>query len=417
MDIEQKLVPNTNSARWGTLAVFFADGAAFGAWAAAIPVIKANVNLTHEQLSLVLLCLILGSLVTMPLTGTGIARYGSRFTTVVGIILYLCALTVVALPSEIWVLALCAAAFGGGKGALDVSINAHAVEVQRHFQKPILATFQALWSVGGLVGSLLCGLLLSQSMPVQAVLPTIVFMLALVGFFGWRVMLPASVTLAPEPGAVAVATAEQPKRRPFRIPGPFLAKVCLLCFLSLFGEGVMADWSSVFLHEERGLTPATAAMGFAAYSVAMALARFCGDAIHARLGSIATLRYSGISAAFGMLLAIAVDNSIASIIGFLFVGFGLANTVPILFAAAARDPEMGAGPGTATAAMAGYIGFLAGPPGIGLLASVFGLPAAMATVALFAAGFSAFAHFAVDPTPKPTPATTLPLPPLSLQEK
>jgi fucose permease len=126
-------------------------------------------------------------------------------------------------------------------------------------------------------------------------------------------------------------------------------------------------------------------MGFAAFSLTMAVGRASGDVLVARFGPERVLRVSAAVAAAGLTTALLVAEPVAGIAGFALVGLGIANVIPILFSAAGRAP--GAAPGTAIAAVAtaGYAGFLTGPPLIGLAADVAGLGVGLAVVSVLCA--------------------------------
>ena len=144
----------------------------------------------------------------------------------------------------------------------------------------------------------------------------------------------------------------------------------------------MGDWSAVYLHDDLGAAPALAGAGFAAFSLAMAVGRFSGDHLAARLGPVRLLRLSGGLAAVGLAAALVSGRSEIAIAGAGLVGLGLANSVPVLFGAAGRMPGLPAGAALAAVATTGYGGFLVGPPVIGLVADAVGLPAALGLVAL-----------------------------------
>ena len=55
--------------RVATFAVFFANGLGLGAWAAAIPALKALLALSDGQLSVALLSFACGAFISMPLAG------------------------------------------------------------------------------------------------------------------------------------------------------------------------------------------------------------------------------------------------------------------------------------------------------------------------------------------------------------
>ena len=259
--------------------------------------------------------------------------------------------------------------FGAGHGAMDVAINAQAVAVERRFGRPIMSSFHALWSVGGLTGAACGGLLAAGGVGLVA------------HFTGAALVLGALVLLVsphlwparndeeeakPDGGgdAGAVAAAGEAASRGRRL----LLTLGLVTFCVLLGEGAMADWGAVFLRRSLGTGEGLAAAGYAAFSLAMAAGRFGGDATIARLGPVRTTRLGGALAAAGMAFALGVNQPWSVLAGFTLVGAGFATVVPIVFSAAGR--LAGVAPGVAISAVstAGYFGFLVGPPLIGRVA-------------------------------------------------
>ncbi|MBV9491882.1 MAG: MFS transporter [Verrucomicrobia bacterium] len=345
------------------------DGAGFGLWAGHIPALKERFGLNGLQVSALLFGLVVGAVVAMPLAGHAVARCGSRLLCRVTSLAYCASLLPVALSPTGWWLGLAVALFGAAKGAMDVSINAQAVAVEAAWAKPIMASFQACWSVGGMCGAGFAALALQvgSGATVNLALGAGALLAASVPTYGH--LLPDGQA----PGAASKA---------FRWPHRRLLSVAALCFLALFAEGAMADWSALYLRSLPGMTAGAAATGYAAYSLAMAAGRFSGDWALARFGAVAVLRGSGAVSALGLTVALIVHAGTWALVGMVVVGLGLANCVPILFGAAGRDRELGPGPGIAAATTVGYLGFLTGPPLIGLMASLIGLRGALFAVAL-----------------------------------
>src|SRR5713101_909720 len=154
----------------------------------------------------------------------------------------------------------------------------------------------------------------------------------------------------------------------------------LLAFAGLLAEGAMADWSAVYLHDSLAASPAVAATGFAAFSLAMTVGRLAGDRIVGRLGAGPALRVSGAVAGAGLGAALLIDAPPAAIAGFALVGLGISNIIPVLFSSAGRVGEVAAGSALAAIATPGYLGFLSGPPLIGLAAEHVSLRAALGIV-------------------------------------
>jgi MFS family permease len=180
------------------------------------------------------------------------------------------------------------------------------------------------------------------------------------------------VSVAP-PAATSRALFVRPPAIAFLVGG--------LCFVVFLAEGAMLDWSAVFLRSERGISIARASVGYAAFSVAMATGRLLGDRITAALGPVAVVRYGGVVAATGFVLATALPWPATSLIGFVLVGLGASNIVPVLFSAAGRMSGPSVGMSLATVTALGYAGVLAGPAVIGFIAHATSLPLALGGIA------------------------------------
>ena len=356
-------------AHWATAILFAVDGVGFGVWAAHIPVFKANLALTSSGLSEVLLALVIGSIVTMPIAGHLIQRFGSRPILWIAVTAYILALFGLSRVQNLWPLILVAGAFGASKGALDVSVNSQGVWVERNVQKSIMSAFQGYWSIGGLIAALLSSYALRHGGTTQLDFLVTAAVLAL-------------CALAASPYLLREEKKEAADHR-FRAPDPALLRLAGIAFLGLFAEGAMADWDGVYLNTVVGVSLAQAAIGYAAFSIAMAAGRFTGDWLIARLSSATILRLCGALLFTGVATTLIFNTWWSSILGFICAGLGVANIVPVIWGAAGRNHVIGAGPALATVTTIGYFGFLAGPPLIGAVSTLLNLRLALITVALF----------------------------------
>jgi fucose permease len=152
--------------------------------------------------------------------------------------------------------------------------------------------------------------------------------------------------------------------------------------IALMAEGAMGDWSAVYIRMDLGAAASTAAYGFAAFSLTMAIGRLTGDRLVARLGAVAVLVGGALIGAGALGAAVIAAHPMAAVIGFAGVGLGLSNIIPIVFSATGRLPGLAPGIGIAAVSTTGYFGFLAGPPLIGLVAEVSSLPIGLGAVAL-----------------------------------
>ncbi|PTT85491.1 hypothetical protein DBR42_14350 [Pelomonas sp. HMWF004] len=185
------------------------------------------------------------------------------------------------------------------------------------------------------------------------------------------------------------------EKHPLSIPRGPLLLLGVLAAMGLIAEGAMYDWSVLFMKQERDSSASTAALAYASFSGAMAVGRFGGDWVRSRLSPTLLMRLSGVLAAAGMALALAVPSPAVALLGFACVGLGLSNVVPVLFSAASQAPGVAPAHGIAAVSGVGYLGMMAGPPLIGLVAEHTSLAAGLVVVVVFALFMAASAQRAL----------------------
>ena len=380
---------------------------------ARIPAVKDDVGATAGGLGLALLGVALGSLATMPLAGRLCERLGSRRVVVAGVLLTALSLPGPGLATSTLTLGLALAAYGAASGLVDVAMNVQAVAVVRRAGRPIMPWFHAAYSLGGLAGAVLGAVAARAGLPPIANFAVAAAVLALAAPAVRHHLVPDRVTpsaaelaatapaatspapapVAPAsvPAAVAGARPEGRRRRPWALAGLGAIAAC-----AALGEGAMADWSALFLRDERGAGAGAAALGYAAFAVAMTAGRLGGEAAIRRVGAAAALRAGGSAATLGIVVAFVVASPLAGMAGFALVGLGLSCAFPLALTTAGESGDGAGSSEIAKVSVVGYLGFLLGPPLVGFVADQVGLRGAVLAVALPALGLAALAG-AVDP--------------------
>nr|WP_255308375.1 MFS transporter [Streptomyces marincola] len=396
--------PGLRRLRAALTAFFALDGLVFAGWVVRIPDIKEQTGASASALGVALLGVSAGGVVTMTLTGRLCQRFGNHPVTVAaGVVLALS----VALPAHAgsaMALGVMLLVFGTAFGAVNVASNSAAVDLVVALRRPVMPSFHAAFSLGGMLGAGAGGLLAGWL--------SAAWHLTLLAGAGLLIALVAGrALLAASPPAAAreAGTEERPRaerqgaelrgaERHGAAPdtgrgdgvggllgGPVRRLVLLLGFIALcttYGEGALADWSTLHLRESLEAGPGLAAAGYAVFALAMTIGRLTGSATVERLGQRRTLVLGGATAAVGMLVASLAPTVWLALGGFVVTGLGLANIFPITIGRAGQL----AGPrGVAAASTLGYGGMLLGPVVIGFLADWFGLAAALTTVAMLAA--------------------------------
>ena len=357
--------------KWALAMLFLVDGVGFGAWAAHVPVFKQLLHLENGSLTFVLVSLIVGAIITMPVTGQLIEHFGSRRVVRVAAVIYVLMVGLLAQASNLLFLIVFAGLYGAAKGAFDVAANAQAITVEKQYGLPIMSFFQGCWSAGGLFGAGAASLMLQHGGSARSDLSLTAGVLIL--FSLWAMPL-----LIREPGRETAG----PRRTKFMWPDGALMRLAALAFFGLMAEGAIGDWASVYLHSDVGVTLSLAAAGYAAYAIAMAAGRFSGDWLAQRASGKNILHVSGILIAAGMGCALLFPAWWPAVGGLMLTGVGIANIVPVIWGVAGRNTRMGAGPAISTVTTVGYCGFLTGPPVIGSLSVAVGLRLAMVVIAL-----------------------------------
>jgi len=358
---------NARLSQRATRGVFLIAGIGMAAWAPLVPYAKERAALSDASLGTLLLFLGLGSLLAMPVTGVLVGRYGCRRIITCGSVLLVLLLPLLAVLSSPFSLALGLMAFGAAIGLIDVAMNIQAVEVEKSAGKSMMSGFHGFFSIGGIIGAGLVSLMLALGLtPLLAVLTVNLLLIALY-FYSRRHILNARL--------------HQPDTPVFVVPRGWVLFLGVLCFILFLAEGAILDWGALFLTQNRDMPAAQAGIGYAVFSVAMTIGRLCGDRIVEIVGRTATLFFGSLFAAGGLALAITVADPTWTLIGFLLVGFGASNTVPIMFSAAGNQKTMPVNLAISSMTTIGYAGILAGPALIGFIAQFSSLSVAFSAVA------------------------------------
>ncbi len=357
------------ASRIAVAALFFLAGLCFSSWASRIPDIQRQLGLNDAELGGVLLALPCGLLVSLPLAGMVVSKFGSRVIVITAGILYGCCLPLLGLAGSTWQLVSGLFLFGFCGNMVNISINTQAVGVEALYGRTIMASFHGVWSLAGFSGAAIGSLMISSG-----IIPFQHFYI-ITGIALLIVLVASKYTLP-------VDSNKQEKTPLFARPDKSILKLGIIAFCCMTCEGAMFDWSGVYFLKVVEVDQKLIALGYTAFMFSMASGRFIADWLTTRLGIKKILQISGVVIAGGLALSVIFPYLVTAIIGFLLVGFGVSSVVPLVYSAAGRSAKLSPGVALAAVSTIGYLGFLFGPPFIGFIAEAVNLRLSFILIAL-----------------------------------
>ncbi|WP_030988405.1 MFS transporter [Streptomyces sp. NRRL WC-3744] len=359
-----------------TFVYFVLNGVLLGMWVVQIPAVEERVGISHAALGGFLVLLGAGAFAGMQVGGRLSDRLGTR--TVVPAAGVLCSVTLVlpGLAQEPWALAVALLVFGFGNGTLDVSMNAHAVQVEKAYERPVMSAFHATFSVGGVLAALAGAVAIDIGWNPATTLGAAAAIGVITALVSARGLLPA------EPAAPVTSTEAEPAGRSRSVPTRIWL-LAVLALLIMLCEGAANDWSVLHLKTVLGAPESTAAFAYGTYAATMTIGRLLADRISARFGPVAVLRYGSALAAVGITVVTLSPWISAALTGWALFGLGLSGCIPQLFSAAGHADPGAAGTNVSRVAGLGYIGMLAGPAVIGWMTHLMALNHTFLLLTLF----------------------------------
>ena len=369
-----------SKASFGIKTIFLVCGLAISSWAPMVPFAKERLNLNDADLGLLLLCLGAGAICLMPVSGLFSQKYGSRKVILFASFLMAATLPLLLIIKSILWMAVALFMFGAAVGTVDVAMNAHGVQVQNLSGKSIMSSFHGLFSIGGLLGSLGLGALMKAGLDPIVAASSIAVLLVSIVITQYKSLLDHGMEMAAnKQHSLATQKDNNSSSSWLNSSVLFLGAMCFILFLS---EGAMLDWSAVYLKENREIDNELSGIGYAAFSIAMAMMRLVGDKLVSHFSGKKVVVAGSIVAAIGILIIILVPSLIVTLVGFILLGIGAANVVPVFIGEGGRLKSVSALTAIPAITTIGYAGQLAGPALLGFIAHYFSLATAFGVIAV-----------------------------------
>ncbi|MEG1591175.1 MAG: MFS transporter [Chryseobacterium sp.] len=348
-------------------------GLIFASWASRIPDIKSSLHLNDGQLGQVLFAMPLGQLMMMVVSGYLVNKFGSRIILITAMTLYAIALTLIPQANSFIQLFLVLFLFGITSNMANIAVNTQAVSLEALYKRNIMSSFHGLWSLGGLTGGILGAVFAETKFSIFTHL-VIILILGVIG-----IIIFSRGLLAQD---IKENSDAKTSKKAFKLDSAIII-LGLIGFGSMFCEGTMFDWSSVYFSTIIKPDETFVRMGYIASMSAMTFGRFVADRFVNRYQASVVLRFCGILITSGLLLATVAPGLIISTFGFLLIGLGVSSIVPICYSAAGRLKTMSASIAITAVSSISFLGFMIGPPLIGLLSEITDLRIALLAASSF----------------------------------
>ena len=319
---------------------FGGAGFAIASWASRIPQVRDRLHLEPSELGLVLLSVAVGSLLSLPLSGPMIARFGSRRTVIVTAALLGVALLTVAFGYRIGVAPVVVGLFlfGLAAGAWDVAINVHGAYVEQQRGRSIMSRFHAGFSLGTVTGALVGAAMVAGGVSVTVHLVVAALVVAPSVIVAATRFLPEhdhdhSAVMTNDTSSVTAGSSNPAghvaRRGAFaawREPRTLLIGVFVLAFA--FAEGVANDWVAVAVIDDHHASEAVGTLAFAVFLASMTVARWFGPALLDRYGRVAVVRTIALVGIAGTMLFVLAPVTWLALVGVALWGLGASPWIP-----------------------------------------------------------------------------------------
>lgn len=368
---------------------FLSFGIGINSWLARIPDIKIAMDLSTAQLGWILLAGSLANLAAIGPLGRLLASRGSAPAIRLGTLSFAVSLVLLGVVQHPLLLIPVLMLYGVTSSAIDMGMNAHTVTWQQTTGRIIMGSLHATWSIGAFIGIGVGGIASQLGVPVHVHLTIVAVGIVLCALVASRWLMPDEVDIHPQ--------AAEHSLRTWRWPA-WVYVLGGIGFIAALAEGAAGDWSAIHLREELGASPVVGAAAMSAFTAAMVVARFAGDRILARFSRVQVLRVAGLLTGIGLGGGLLIGTIPSVIIGWACAGAGLAVMIPVAVSSAVDILDRPRAHALAVITGLMYLGFIVGPPLIGVLAEAVGLgralliPAGLGLIVAIAASWSRPSH-------------------------
>lgn len=381
MDSSHIITPELKRIRLAIFSFYFVQGLCFSSWASRIPNIKTSLGLGDGAWGTILLMIPVGQICAMTLSGLLVSKIGSKRILPIALFTYVASLLLIGLSTSEYALIMSLIAFGFTANFCNISVNTQGVAIETQYGKSIMASFHGGWSLAGFVGSAIGLLMINIGFSPFYHFVCVTVLISVVYLFNYKY-------LQTDVKKVKDSLDDKKKAKPEK----FLFLLGIIAFCGMAAEGAMADWSGLYFRDIVGVADNLVPIGFAAYMVTMATARFLVDPLTEKLGRKRVIQLSGSLIFIGLTMAVACPTLVVTTIAFMIIGLGTSSIVPTVYSVAGHKTKMSTSMALTIVSSVSFLGFLVGPPIIGYISVATNLRYSYAFIGLLGICIVAIAH-------------------------
>jgi MFS family permease len=360
---------NPAARRAGAVA-YAAQGLCFAALVTRIPTIQSTFDLQEGQLALLLGLVPIVAGVGSITAGAALARVGSAAVLRILGPLTPIALVCVGLSSSMPALIASLVLVGFALGAVDAAMNAHASAVELTYNRSLMGSFFAVFSLAGILGAALAAVAAGMDISLALFFSLLAVVIIPVQLIAGPSLLRGRVEVT---GQLDDVSPEHPSRERPTVPWRPIIVIGIALTCVYIADSAASNWSAVYLTDGLGSSESIAALAYACYALTTLVARIFVDRGVMARGPVRLVRMGALVAAGAALIVALAPSPAWGLLAFAILGFGAAPIIPLAFTAAAQHDRLGSGIAIARVNVFNYVGFVLGAPLIGLVAEVSSL--------------------------------------------
>ncbi|MDD4992126.1 MAG: MFS transporter [Paludibacter sp.] len=332
--------------------VFFIDGVIYACWLALLPVIQSKFQLNNSTLGILLFTLSVGSLLSVPFVGYITGKFGSKKVLVFSFLLLSGSYLSFSQINTITVFFIAVFVMGCSVGAIDISMNVQAFNIEQRCKKYMMTGFHASFSLGMIIGAFVFGFILKKIILSHFFI--LVAILALILLPWWLKSLPHDGHLNK-----TVRICRKPRRK------VLLLGILLLGIIII--DSSLTDWNTTYISQVFSDSAELNTIGLVTYSLAVLVGRAFGDRLRNKIKDRLFLWIALCLCILGITCLIVAHNEELAIIGYAISGIGMSVLLPTIFSIAGNHWSSKPAFGISMVASISYFSYLITPIMMGML--------------------------------------------------